>query len=417
MTESLPAILDSVQLEQFPAVAPEEIGYLSQARELFDAGFPAHALLDIWSAAIHNLRRRIEAYSVDIFLSSIKDEGGRKKFNPEGDTISERWFGVDDLILINGATRLGVLNKKAGKALEIINWMRNHASPAHASNDNVTAPDVIALALLLEGNLFHSEMPDTGHSPSGLFDPVKKLMLSEDRIEMLRDQIRSFRHADVRITFGFLVDLICKGEEPAFTNAKALFPEAWANSSEELKKSAGERYYSYNLNPDADDSADNGAKKRLLEVLVACDGIKYMPEPARAILYRHAVKPLGIAKNSQYGWIDEEKAARSLLQFGPYIPSIAFERVYQEILAVYCGNYWGRSNAHSILLPFIDALNSTQLMRLARLFKESERVQDELSQSKPSKHAVDLLNDIKGRLSIQANIDEVDKIIEFVVDL
>jgi len=35
-----------------------------------------------------------------------------------------------------------------------------------------------------------------------------------------------------------------------------------------------------------------------------------------------------------YGWSDEEKAAKSLAQFDPYVPSIAFEDVYQEILAV-----------------------------------------------------------------------------------
>jgi hypothetical protein len=61
-----------------------------------------------------------------------KDEPGRKKFDKNGETYSERWANVDDLVLLTGATRLGLLNKKAGKALEMINWMRNHASPAHA---------------------------------------------------------------------------------------------------------------------------------------------------------------------------------------------------------------------------------------------------------------------------------------------
>ncbi len=137
MTDNLPAILGEPSKDKFPATVDAEIGYLSQARKLLDAGFPDHSLLDIWNAAVHNLRRRIEAYGIELFSSAVKDEAGRKKFDKDGETLGERWSGVDDLTLINGATKLGVLNKKAGKSLEMINWMRNHASPAHGSDDAV----------------------------------------------------------------------------------------------------------------------------------------------------------------------------------------------------------------------------------------------------------------------------------------
>lgn len=73
-----------------------------------------------------------------------------KKFDSTGETIVERWSNVDDLVLISGATRLGLLNPKAGKSLEMINWMRNHASPAHDSNTRVEKEDVISLVLLLQ---------------------------------------------------------------------------------------------------------------------------------------------------------------------------------------------------------------------------------------------------------------------------
>ena len=53
-------------------------------------------------------------------------------------------------------------------ALEMINWMRNHASPAHDSDTIVTNEDVIAHALILQKNLFEDGLPDPGHSPAGL---------------------------------------------------------------------------------------------------------------------------------------------------------------------------------------------------------------------------------------------------------
>jgi len=417
VTDNLPAILGKPSKDNFPATVDAEIGYLSQARKLLDAGFPDHSLLDIWNAAVHNLRRRMEAYGIELFTSAVKDESGRKKYDKDGETLGARWAGVDDLTLINGATKLGVLNKKAGKSLEMINWMRNHASPAHGSDDAVEAEEVFGLALMLQKNLFEAEMPDPGHSPSGLFEPIKSSELSEENEEILRDQIRAFKPGDIRLTFGFLLDMICQGESPSHENASKLFPEAWGRANEDLKKSAGQRYHSYLVDPDSDSSDDNGAKIRVLETLVKVEGIKYIPDAARASLYRHAIKQLAKAKDTSYGWGDEEKAAKSLAQFGPHVPSIAFEDVYQEILAVWCGNYWGRSTAHVTLKPFIDALNSNQLMALARMFKDNDRANGELFQGKPSKKAKVLLDYIRGKLTIQASIDEIDEIKDLIDDM
>jgi len=410
MTDNLPALLGSPSVEKFPATVDTELEFLSQARKLLDSGFPDHSLLDIWNAAIHNLRRRVETYGIDLFISAVKDEPGRKKYDKDGETLNERWNGVDELTLINGSTKLGVLNKKAGKSLEMINWMRNHASPAHASDSKVEAEDVYGLALILQKNLFESEMPDPGHSPSGLFEPIKNSELTGENLIILKDQIKAFKQGDIRITFGFLLDMICKGESPSRDNAEKLFPEAWEKANDDLKKSAGQRYHSYLLDPESDTSDDKGAKIRVLETLVQVEGIKYIPDAARASLYRHAVKQLAKAKDTAYGWTDEEKAAKALAQFGPFVPSIAFEDVYQEILAVWAGNYWGRSSAHATLKPFIDALNSNQLMALARLYKDNERANSELFQKKPKAKALSLLDYIQSKLTIQASIDEIDQI-------
>jgi hypothetical protein len=73
VTENLPAILGDPSRDNFPATVDAEIGFLSQARKLLDVGFPDHSLLAIWNAAVHNLRRRIEAYGIELFTSAIKD--------------------------------------------------------------------------------------------------------------------------------------------------------------------------------------------------------------------------------------------------------------------------------------------------------------------------------------------------------
>ena len=56
-----------------------------------------------------------------------------------------------------------------------------------------------------------------------------------------------------------------------------------------------------------------------------------MPDGARAALYRHAAKALANAKDTSYGWIQESEAAKTLEQFGPYVPTNAFADVYQAV--------------------------------------------------------------------------------------
>ena len=51
---------------------------------------------------------------------------------------------------------------------------------------------------------------------------------------------------------------------------------------------------------------------------------------------RRAASKLAAAKNSSYGWSDENVAAQNLAQLGTAVPFIAFEEVYQEVLAVWC---------------------------------------------------------------------------------
>lgn len=417
MEDHVPAILHPAKKSEFPAVVRREAGFLAQARKLFDAGFYDHALLDIWNAAVSNLRRRIEAYGVDLFQSIVKEEPGRKKYDLEGETLAERWAAVDDLTLISGATNLGLLNKKAGKSLEMINWMRNHASPAHDSDHKVEKEDVIGLVLILQKNLFETPLPDPGHSVSGLFDPIRKSRLENQQIDLLSDQINGLRRADIKVAFGFMLDLLCKGEDPNLANIAELFPLVWKRANDDLRKTAGLRYHKYKLDPGSDESGDSGAAIRILDFLTRVSGINYIPDGARAAIYRRAAKNLADAKDMSYGWASEDRAAKTLKQFGPHVPSIAFTEVYQEILAVWCGNYWGRSSSHIYLRGFIETLNTKRIMELASMFRDNDRVRSELFQKTPKAKAIDLLNELRAKVTIVAHKDEVDGIISDVAEL
>jgi hypothetical protein len=405
---TLPALLDHNGLDLFQSITEAEKAFLLQASNLFRDSYYDHALLDLWNAAVCNLRRRVEAYSIELFKSVTKDEPGRKKYDKDGESLSERWSGVDDLVLIEGCSRLELLNRKAAKALEMINWMRNHASPAHASENKVEREDVIGLVLLLQKNLFEAPLPDPGHSVGGLFDPIRASVLDQHGIDLLKSQIDSLRKSDVRTAFGFMLDELIQGQKPGLDNILVLFPYVWNRASEELWKAAGLKYQTLQLTH-AGQPALLAAKDRLLEFLTAVKGIMYIPDGARAGIYRQASKLLAEAKDTSYGWTEEVKAAKSLAQFGPYVPRTVFEVVYQEILAVWCGNYWGRSTAYTHLEPFLFDLDTRDLRRVVELFHANERVRSELFQSKPKARAVELLTRMKDeKFSLQVHKNEIE---------
>lgn len=342
---------------------------------------------------------------------------GRKSYKKEGDTLSERWATVDDEILIKGARQLGVLNKKAEKALEMIEWMRNHASPSHASDDCVSQEDVLGLVLIMKKNLYELPMPDPGHSPVGLIEPIKKSELTEEQKDLFIQQIEGYANKDIRMLFGFGMEEICKGDEPMYSNICALFPSIWEKATEDLKANMGMKFHNYMFDPSSDESCDVNAKSRIYEMLIRVRGIKYIPEATRAIVYRKMAKNLHDAKDTIYGWNLEYRAAKSLAQAGPHVPSIAFEEVYQEILCVWCGNYWGRSDAYSVLNEFIFEMPTQDRLKIARLFASNDRVREELFQTKPNKQAVELLNKIANSFSVESHIAEVETIIDEIKNM
>lgn len=80
---------------------------LKKASDFIRLEYPEHALLEIWNSSIHN---KIKSFSIDMFLSSISSMAGRKNYKLNGDTLSERWSGIDDEVLINGAVQSGVID-------------------------------------------------------------------------------------------------------------------------------------------------------------------------------------------------------------------------------------------------------------------------------------------------------------------
>jgi hypothetical protein len=139
-----------------------------------------------------------------------------------------------------------------------------------------------------------------------------------------------------------------------------------------------------------------------------------MPDSCRSAIYRELAKKLAKAKDTVYGWASENAESRALAQVGPYVPASVYEDVYQEILCVWCGNYWGRSEAHNILEDFIFTIPHKDMIKVIKLFKTNKRAQEELFLPRPKKRAMELMERIKSELKIDAQKNVIDEVMEFV---
>jgi hypothetical protein len=291
--------------------------------------------------------------------------------------------------------------------------MRNHASSAHLSECEVNRQDIEGFALLLEKNLFSIELPDPRDAISGdLFEVIKNESMSSEKVDYYKAQISTAPPSEIENIFGFMLNFLCQGISPSYENVKKIFPTVWTNSTEKLKKTCGEKYRDIFLDPSLDKSGDKDAKNRIFYFLVEVKGVNYIPNYARSALYLQAAKKLAEAKDTSYGWSDEVVAAKTLHQIGTHIPKDVFEEVYQEIISVWCGNYWGRSSAHRYLTDFFDQLEEKEKVKIAKMFSENPRVREEMFNSKPRSFAIELLKKLKKTISIEANKSEVRKAIE-----
>lgn len=408
--ELIPMILSEIDRipEVFAVATDYEIAHFRRAHELFELDYYGHCLLDLWAAAIFNLRRKIEAYGIDLFEAIASElPGAKKKVRSDRDTLNERWAGVDDLNVIEGAQRLGIITKKAAQQLKNVNWLRSHASPAHPTDEMVEREDVAMAAVIVQRYVFSEDLPAPGFSVRDLIRPLKGSDLT-DRCDTIREQLDNLSNADRSAIVGVFTDLICKGEVPGLTNAEMFFPAVWERATEDVKKRVGTRYHTLWMDPSTDDSADGNAASRLLDTLVRANGVKYVPDPTRAVLFRRAATKLRKAKDVYYGWREEEAVARTLVQLGMNVPDAVFLEVYREILAAWFGNYWGRSQSHHILWPFVDILSPKRIRDVVRLLASDERVREELYQSKPKARAREFLEDLKNRVALESDKKLVD---------
>jgi hypothetical protein len=389
----------------------DERSMITEAADLNEK-YPNHAIIDLWDASVHNLRKRVEIYSIEMFLSALNLQN--TEYNKDGTTIPERWRKIKDSSLIEGAYKLRLISEKTYTLLNAINNVRNNHSAAHETFDPVTSQEVICFAGLLFADLFEKPMPANVYIPKEVFEKLKNQQ-TETQLMAIAQTIASFDPQSISNLYGFAKSSIINGEKPIFQNISFLFPTLWQKFSDVERRDFGHTFASFFVDGEADQSKDKKAKERMFSLIVDVKGFADVPEQVMFGVYRNRINALSSAKDSMYGWGAEDAAAEELVRLGPNIPPACFDLFFSEYLRVYCGNVFGCSNASHILQPFMEALTEDEKVRVCGLF--CGNVLDELAWNRPKEKALSFLSEIKTQCKSDESKRKIDETAKMIMAL
>lgn len=380
--------------DSYKELAPSENKQMEKAAKAFAAGLPDAALDYIWNATLHNLQRKVEAYGIDIFVASF--DGKNIGLRPNEDSLVDRWERVDAFDVLTGCGRIGLISRKGLKALELINWLRNHASAAHSTDEEVDEQDLQIAFVTVTKEVFSKPLPQPAFDFKSVIEPLKTTDLSDDEARC-KKIFGGFNRRDASTCLGMLVSLWLDDDPIGRQNAVAIIPIVWPLASEQARQAVGQKYFEFHFEVQlSSDAAPQDAAERVLEILKLVDGLRYIPDHLRLDMYRALAARLAQAKDSFFGWEREIGVAKEIMELGETaIPEDASAELSSPIIRVWCGNTWGRSTAYYHLQPLKDSLTDSQIQLWLELMAGDREVQEEFTDDGPNKRALQLIGELR----------------------
>ena len=109
--------------------------YLSKFIAAVGAGLFDAALNYLWDETVAELRRRIAGYDLAYFFDVAVTSPDRRKHLRTEDDLTK----VEDQEMIRAAREMALISEVGFQQLDLIRYMRNHASAAHPNQNDIQA--------------------------------------------------------------------------------------------------------------------------------------------------------------------------------------------------------------------------------------------------------------------------------------
>ncbi len=279
--------------------------YISKFIAAVSSGLFDAALNYLWDETIESLRIKVSNYDIDYFYDQvITNEDRRRKLTSADDLVN-----IMDQELIEGARKISLISDIGYAQLDLIRFMRNHASAAHPNQNELRATQLIDWMETAIKEVILLEEPHVAIH-------IKRLMLNikENRIESeqkAKEMVSFIKDAHQEqlnnLSKGFFGLYTRSGtSQIALDNIKLLLPFIWELITDDIKYSFGIKYKNHVIENHIE------GQKKSKEFLQICDGLGYLPEDTIILEIDETLNNLKRAHDTSNNFYNEPSHTRIL---------------------------------------------------------------------------------------------------------
>ena len=369
------------------AVRPEfaNDSNIERAQLALSVGLNDAAINYFWNLTIYDLYKKIYAYGIEYFSTSINWNGKPIKTI---DDLKE----VKDYEILNGAHILSIIPDEAFFYLQQCREIRNHFSAAHYPMGEI---DILETFNFIKNCIKYSlthDLPAPGIQIKDLMERISKEKLDnvDVIVTLINQQAQKVKGPIIHSLFKQFIKQDC--DVNSKHNIRLLAPILWEGVAEDVKTSIGQKYASLK------DMKDNNTETEALCFLELVDGVNYIPETYLDVLFNKTAKQL---KDAHFNWDNfytEPGYARELRNLGFDVPLSALNSYVKAILLSYLGNGYGvAQDAIKYTEEMISMLNISGIYQLLDILEKDEDIHCELSKSLPANRLPMVINLIKDK--------------------
>lgn len=345
---------------------------LEKAKIALQVNLNDSAINYIWNLTIYDLYKKIEKYGIDYFSSAINWEGKPLK---KVEDLQE----VKDYQVIDGAYALGIIPDEAQFFLQQCREIRNNFSAAHYPMGELDKFETMNFIKNCIKYVLTYDLPAPGIQIKDLVARLSqdKLNKGEEITFIIENQSKRIHGAILHNLFGNFIKQDCNAILKY--NIKLIAPKLWELVDEEVKSSIASKFTSLK------DIKGQDEANEALAFLKLVDGVSYIPEGYRDIIFAKHARLLIDAHFGMNNFYNEPGYARDLASLGYDVPTSAIQVYVKAIILSFVGNCYGVShNAQSYNADMITNLSQTGVRTLFRLLSKDGQVVRELCSMSPS---------------------------------
>lgn len=286
--------------------------YLSKFMMAVSAGLFDAALNYLWDETITELRKRIVAYDLNYFFDlAVATPEKRKDLRGADDLVK-----ITDEELIQAAARIGFISPVGRQQLDLVRFMRNHASAAHPNQHELQPFTLLGYMETCIKEVITLPQTSTMVATSRLLSNIKSTTLTAADTATFTTLFNGLRPDQAETLANGLFGIYVALDSTATTrdNIRLVLHHLWPHLTDDTKFSFGTRHARFKANLDTT-QADFAR-----EFLESVNGESYLPEDVRTADIDVLLDRLHLAHNAMDNFYTEPPIIRELAAYVGTLP-------------------------------------------------------------------------------------------------